>query len=341
MWRPVVSRCAARVRSPLSFHWPLHYTTDPCHAPTTSASRPTAALSAFSCQQAMRFRFLGGSDAPDWLLAEVSVLSKMSSVRMKLIARQIVQQLSGHAIAYDKIAKLTSSTRMQLEPSDIKALIAALHFVYASAVRWAVEGVVLARELEQLGLPKDVCTAMVKEYDVARDELRQHMTSQTLTRQPATHRTHQPTHATVGQWSAVRMRCATHVWKVGGAMCCAVVRDVLCAVPHVTDVDWRVDYVLASSALTVSPTHKRPALTSCPLLMCSMPMSHMSCRVSALPICVSCVQSVNAPSVRLRFHLSKPAAGESVLPCEMTVEQFTLLHAELRTARRVMESLQT
>ena len=134
----------------------------------------------------MRFRFLGGSDAPDWLLAEVSVLSKMSSVRMKLIARQIVNQLSGKGVAYDKITKLTASTRIQLEPSDIKALIAALHFIYASAVRWAVEGVVLLMELEQLGLPKDVCTAMVKEYDGARDDLTQHMKSQTLTRH--THR---------------------------------------------------------------------------------------------------------------------------------------------------------
>ena len=26
---------------------------------------------------AMRFRFLGGSDAPDWILAEVSILAKM------------------------------------------------------------------------------------------------------------------------------------------------------------------------------------------------------------------------------------------------------------------------
>ena len=81
-----------------------------------------------------------------------------------------------------------ASTRIQLEPSDIKALIAALHYVYASAVRWGVEGVVLLMELEQLGLPKDVCTAMVKEYDVARDELRQHMKHQTLTRQPSTTR---------------------------------------------------------------------------------------------------------------------------------------------------------
>ena len=192
----------------------------------------------------MRFRFLGGSDAPDWLLAEVGILSKMSSVRMKLIARQIINQLSGKGVAYDKITKLTSSTRIQLDPSDIKALIAALHFVYGSAVRWGVEGVVLLMELEQLGLPKDVCTAMVKEYDVARDELRQHMKQQTLSRQYHNRNTY-----TAEQL----VRCCGVRLLIWMRSCDSRV----CAVPQVTDVDWRVDYVLASSALTVSPAHWR------------------------------------------------------------------------------------
>jgi hypothetical protein len=46
----------------------------------------------------MKFRFCGEQDAPDWILAEVSVLSKMSSVRMKLICRQIINQLLGIGI---------------------------------------------------------------------------------------------------------------------------------------------------------------------------------------------------------------------------------------------------
>ena len=199
----------------------------------------------------MRFRFLGGSDAPDWLLAEVSVLSKMSSVRMKLIARQIINQLSGHGVAYDKITKLTSSSRIQLEPSDIKALIAALHYVYASAVRWSVEASVLLMELEQLGLPKDVCTAMVKEYQAARDELRQHMKQQTLSSQH-----HRPHEQTERERESERYAVSCWLWVSALTDWCAAsvlwLCVLLCAVPQVTDVDWRVDYVLASSALTVS-----------------------------------------------------------------------------------------
>ena len=36
-----------------------------------------------------RFRCFGDLDAPDWILAEISVLAKVSSVRMKLIVSQV------------------------------------------------------------------------------------------------------------------------------------------------------------------------------------------------------------------------------------------------------------
>ena len=38
---------------------------------------------------AQRFQCFGGLDAPDWILAEVSVLAKLSSVRIKLIVSQV------------------------------------------------------------------------------------------------------------------------------------------------------------------------------------------------------------------------------------------------------------
>ena len=204
----------------------------------------------------MRFRFLGGSDAPDWILAEVSILAKMvhtshsaehlppstpptpppspppplghllslqSSVRMKLICRQVLQQLTGKGVAYDKVAKLTSSTRVQLEVGDVKALIATLHFIFASAAKHDVNGQTLLMELEQLGLPKgtrryrspssppppplcpatppsrlphslparssaaDICTAIVREYGNTKDELRAYLLTRTLSRQPLPH----------------------------------------------------------------------------------------------------------------------------------------------------------
>jgi hypothetical protein len=61
----------------------------------------------------MKFRFCGDLDAPEWILSEVSVLSKMSSVRMMLVCRHIVEQLLGKGISYEKIMKLTSGERLR------------------------------------------------------------------------------------------------------------------------------------------------------------------------------------------------------------------------------------
>ena len=87
-------------------------------------------------------------------MSSVSRRTAQSSVRMKLICRQVLQQLTGKGVAYDKVAKLTSSARIQLDVGDLKALIATLHFIFASAAKYAVVPHVLLMELEQLGLPK-------------------------------------------------------------------------------------------------------------------------------------------------------------------------------------------
>jgi hypothetical protein len=46
----------------------------------------------------MRFRFCGDADAPDWFLAETFVLSKLSSVRMLLLCRQVLANLLGRTL---------------------------------------------------------------------------------------------------------------------------------------------------------------------------------------------------------------------------------------------------
>lgn len=66
----------------------------PCHH--DSARRPST----------QKFKFAGGSDVPDWLLSEVAVLSKISCVRLKLITRQVINELTGGRLDVDKVCKL-------------------------------------------------------------------------------------------------------------------------------------------------------------------------------------------------------------------------------------------
>lgn len=129
----------------------------------------------------MKFRFCGDQDAPDWILAEVSVLSKMSSVRMKLICRQVLNHLLGVGINYEKIQKLTQSDRIQFDANDTKAMLSALTFIFSNSAKFDVdEGHVLLSELQQLGLPRDVATAITKSFAQQKEQLKNHVQTQVL-----------------------------------------------------------------------------------------------------------------------------------------------------------------
>jgi hypothetical protein len=43
----------------------------------------------------MRFDFCGNSDCPEWALAEVALLNRMSAIKLKLLLAQIVKKMCG------------------------------------------------------------------------------------------------------------------------------------------------------------------------------------------------------------------------------------------------------
>ncbi|XP_029601171.1 COMM domain-containing protein 4 [Salmo trutta] len=111
----------------------------------------------------MRFRFCGDLDCPDWVLAEISTLAKISSVKMKLLCVQVLKDLLGEAIDYDKVSKLTADAKF--ESGDIKASVAVLTFIFTSAAKHDVDSESLSSELQQLGLPKEHTTGLCKSYE--------------------------------------------------------------------------------------------------------------------------------------------------------------------------------
>ncbi|XP_053128830.1 COMM domain-containing protein 4 isoform X1 [Hemicordylus capensis] len=111
----------------------------------------------------MRFRFCGDLDCPDWVLAEISTLAKISSVKLKLICAQVLKDLLGDGIDYEKILKLTSDAKF--ESGDVKATIAVLSFILSSAAKHNVDSESLSSELQQLGLPKEHATGLCRSYE--------------------------------------------------------------------------------------------------------------------------------------------------------------------------------
>ncbi|NWW70102.1 COMD4 protein, partial [Climacteris rufus] len=117
-----------------------------------------------------RFRFCGDLDCPDWVLAEISTLAKISSVKLKLICAQVLRDLLGEAIEYEKILKLTSDAK--LESGDVKATIAVLSFILSSAAKHNVDSESLSSELQQLGLPKaEHATGLCRSYEEKQSSL--------------------------------------------------------------------------------------------------------------------------------------------------------------------------
>ena len=75
----------------------------------------------------MRFDFLGNNDCPEWVLAEISLVNKMSTVKLRLILGQIVKKLLGQPFDQEKMAKMCQDQKFDSEES--RCLLAILEFV--------------------------------------------------------------------------------------------------------------------------------------------------------------------------------------------------------------------
>mmetsp|Transcript_20127 Transcript_20127/g.51867 ORF Transcript_20127/g.51867 Transcript_20127/m.51867 type:complete len:219 (+) Transcript_20127:29-685(+) len=121
----------------------------------------------------MRFALCGGLDCPDWLLLEIATLSKVSAVRIRLLAQHVVaQELAGERVDDAKASKLVSDTK--LDDSAARAVLAALHFVISGAAKHDVEEGALIDELQQLGLPKEHADAICRPYQQRRAAIQAH-----------------------------------------------------------------------------------------------------------------------------------------------------------------------
>ena len=124
----------------------------------------------------MLFKFLGNSDAPDWVLSELNTLSLVSSVRVKFLLRQIFALLTGHGMDYDEISR--HLTDAKLDDSQTRSVLAVLAFIIQNAVRFDVEPEDLTQELQQLGAPLSHSNTLTRFYRENRRKLRKYQKTQ-------------------------------------------------------------------------------------------------------------------------------------------------------------------
>jgi hypothetical protein len=141
----------------------------------------------------MRFRFLGGQEAPDWVLSESRILSRLEPEQLEraaahcaalLVLRRASGAVGGEGDAQDdEVAALLDLVRPEgpvRSAAELRALVACLNVVLLSAVKYSVEPAVLGKELSQLGLPRESCEAILRALAARSDELRSALAAQLL-----------------------------------------------------------------------------------------------------------------------------------------------------------------
>lgn len=121
----------------------------------------------------MLFKFLGNSDAPDWLMSELNTLSYVSSIRIKFILVQILNLLMNNEVDFDVIYH--HLTDAKLNEKETRSVLAVLAFIVESAGRYDVEPENLQQELVQLGAPLSHSSTITRFYRDNRRVLRKYL----------------------------------------------------------------------------------------------------------------------------------------------------------------------
>ncbi|XP_039282265.1 COMM domain-containing protein 4 [Nilaparvata lugens] len=111
----------------------------------------------------MRFKFCGEGDCPDWVLLQINALSRMSSVKMKILCQTVAKSLVDNELDFEKVKKLTADAKLELD--DIKTSLLAIAFIMESSTRYNTSDAALSNELQQIGLPHEHSQAICRVYN--------------------------------------------------------------------------------------------------------------------------------------------------------------------------------
>ena len=117
----------------------------------------------------MRFDFCGNNDCPEWVLAEISLVNKMSTVKLRLILGQIVKKILGQAFDQEKMAKMCKDQKFDSEES--RCLLAILEFVMTQAAKHDVADTVFSKDLLQMGVAIENSNGIVKAFNENQEQL--------------------------------------------------------------------------------------------------------------------------------------------------------------------------
>lgn len=110
----------------------------------------------------MRFDFCGGIDCPEWALSEVSILNRISAIKLKLMLAQMVKKITGQSYDHEKLVKLCRDQKFDAE--ETKVCITLIEFLLSQATKHQVTDKVFSKDLLQMGVAIENANALVKTF---------------------------------------------------------------------------------------------------------------------------------------------------------------------------------
>jgi hydroxymethylpyrimidine pyrophosphatase-like HAD family hydrolase len=119
----------------------------------------------------MKFKFCGNRDCPDWLITEIIFLTKISSVKLRILSNQICKFILNKGENMQDIKKILLD--LNLNEKDASIVISVLDFIFRNAAKFNVEDNFLNQELLQLGLPQEIAESISKVFKREKNNLRE------------------------------------------------------------------------------------------------------------------------------------------------------------------------
>ena len=119
----------------------------------------------------MRFKFCGNIDCPDWLITEITYLTKFTSVKLRIISNQICRFIINKGANIQDLKKILDE--MNLNEQESKIVISVLDFIFRNSAKFDVEDIALNQELQQLGLPQENAESISKVFKNQKLKLRE------------------------------------------------------------------------------------------------------------------------------------------------------------------------
>ncbi len=117
----------------------------------------------------MKFKFCGNHECPEWILSEIVILSKISSIKLRVLSGYIVAKIKGAHYDIAKLEKLCLDGG--LTAAETKSALAVIEFVIRGAAKFQVDDAEMLKEIEQLGLPHECSESLVKAMSKDREAL--------------------------------------------------------------------------------------------------------------------------------------------------------------------------